>query len=273
MIKGILSNSLRRLGLLGAIDHIRYRILKFRERHRNRRFRMEHPDVALPPDDLMYETFRMDYAKYYHDSARTAEWLIGLLEKHVELEEVRILDWGCGPGRIIRHLPRLLGNGCSYHGTDYNPRIIQWCREHLPGIAFNLNGEHAELPYPDQHFDVIYGISIFTHLAEPSHHAWYAELMRVLRPGGIMLQTAQGDAFKDRLTKDELRRYNAGELVVRGDVKEGHRLFSAFHPPAYMRKMFKDAEILDHIPDPGSQDVWIIRRPSPSASHTKAPPA
>ena len=181
------------------------------------------------------------------------------------LNEKKILDWGCGPGRIIRHFPELVGHNCSYYGTDYNARSIKWCFENLKEINFNKNTLEAKLPYDDNFFDVIYGLSIVTHLSEEMHKKWYAELYRVLKPQGIMLLTTQGDTYKPKMTPLELDQYNKGQLVVRGKVKEGHRIFSAFQPKKFMESLFANATVLDHIEltPVGKwypQDKWIIRK-------------
>ncbi len=270
--KAYLSNLLRRLGLLGPGDRIRFRLEQWRNRKVNRDFRQKNPGIALPPDYLMYESFQLNYHKYFTESRSTAEWLAGLLSKHKALNHVKILDWGCGPGRIIRQLPALTGPGCSFFGTDYNARSIAWCSAHLPGIQFHKNNIEAALPYAGDYFDVIYGISIFTHLSEPAHYAWYGELMRVLAPGGILLLTTQGDNFLPKLSAAEQALYQKGQVVVRGQVKEGHRTFSAFQPPAFMRSLFAGVEILEHIcliPEPGRQlpqDIWIVKKPAGEAS-------
>ncbi len=266
MKKGQISNILRRLGLIYLTDWLRYYIEKFNNRKINREFKMKNPDVKLPPDYLIYESFRLNYDKYYVDGQRTAVWLSNHLKKHINLNNKRILDWGCGPGRIIRHLPAVIGNGCEFYGTDYNKKSIEWCAQNLKGIHFNINSLEAKLPYPDNFMDVIYGISIFTHLSEQMHYDWYNELYRVLKPNGIMFFTSQGDAFKVKLTDKELTLYNENKLVVRGNVKEGHRTYSAFHPKDFMRKLFDNAEILEHIETKSetgkipAQDIWIIRK-------------
>ncbi len=114
--------------------------------------------------------------------------------------------------------------------------------------------------------DIIYGISIFTHLSEQMHYQWYAELYRILKPNGIMLLTSQGNNFRDKLTERELNEYENNQLVVRGKVKEGHRTFSAFHPKGFMLNLFSNAQVLEHIvsePQKGRglpQDVWIVRK-------------
>ncbi|MDZ7626596.1 MAG: hypothetical protein U5J96_19370 [Ignavibacteriaceae bacterium] len=38
-------------------------------------FKEKNPDVILPPDYMIYESFQMNYENYYNDSVSTAEWL------------------------------------------------------------------------------------------------------------------------------------------------------------------------------------------------------
>lgn len=266
MKKGQISNVLRKLGLLYFTDWVRYYMQRFKNRKINKAFRSKNPDVKLPPDYLIYESFQINYQKYYTDSIETAKWLTNHFKKHIELKNKRILDWGCGPGRIIRHLPLVIGNDCEYYGTDYNNQSIDWCSKNLIGIQFNKNSLQALLPYEDNFFDVIYGISIFTHLSEQLHYDWYNELHRVLKPHGIMFLTTQGDNFKIKLTNLELKKYSDNQLIVRGKVKEGHRTYSAFHPQGFMRNLFSNAEILEHIETKQEQgkwvpqDIWIIKK-------------
>jgi ubiquinone/menaquinone biosynthesis C-methylase UbiE len=124
MKKGKISNLLRGLGLIYIADWVRYCVQKFKNRNINKVFKSKHPTVKLPPDYLIYESFQLSYQKYYTESIETAKWLSGHLKKHIDLKDKKILDWGCGPGRIIRHLPNVIGNGCTYFGTDYNKKSI-----------------------------------------------------------------------------------------------------------------------------------------------------
>ncbi len=266
MKKAHISKLLRQLKLIYLTDKVVYQLQKYKNRRINREFKIKNPEVKLPPDYLIYESFQINYSKYYTDSIGTAKWLTEHLGRHIDLRNKRILDWGCGPGRIIRHLPDIIGNECEFYGTDYNRKSIDWCSKNLPGIKFNRNNLSAELPYEDQFMDVIFGISIFTHLSEHLHYEWYNELYRILKPQGIMFLTTQGDNFKVKLTGHELSKYKDNQLVVRGNVKEGHRTYSAFQPAGFMRKLFSNVEILEHIetkPGQGTwlpQDIWIIKK-------------
>lgn len=266
MKRGQISNILRKWGLIYYTDHIRFYMQKHKNRKVNKAFKTNYPEVKLPPDYLIYESFQIDYLKYYIDGKDTAQWLVDYFRKYIDLTGKKILDWGCGPGRTIRHLPEILGNTCEYYGTDYNSQSIEWCSNNLHGIHFNLNTLEARLPYTNNFFDVIFGISIFTHLSEPMHFNWYNELYRILKPGGIMFVTTQSDNFTFKLTSGELEKYTNGELVVRGKVKEGHRTFSAFQPTAFMEQLFQNCKIEEHItpePEPGKgipQGIWIVRK-------------
>jgi ubiquinone/menaquinone biosynthesis C-methylase UbiE len=267
MNKSSVSKILRKLGLIYYSDRLMFHIQKQKNKKINNEFLSKNPGVVLPPDYLIYESFQINYQKYYFESRETALWLKGYFEKYIDVENNNILDWGCGPGRVIRHLPEVIGKNCRFFGTDYNCESIEWCKTNLKTISFNLNPLSAELPYSDGFMDIIYGISVFTHLSEQMHYSWYKELTRVLKPGGIILVTTQGDNFKVKLTEPELKEYNNGNIVVRGNVKEGHRTFSAFHPEKFMKSLFRNDEILEHVekkPELGMswlpQDLWIVRK-------------
>ena len=257
--------TVRKLGLMNLADRANFYYQKYKYRSSNKQFKEKYPDVVLPPDYLIYESFQMHYDNYYNDSLNTAKWLIGYLEKHIELKNVNILEWGCGPARIIRHLPKLLDISCKIFGTDYNHKTIEWCKKNINDVHFNLNNLTPPLNYEMDYFDIIYANSVLTHLSEEMHYAWDKELNRILKRGGVMFLTTHGANCKPKLTKKELEIFETGNLVVRGKVKEGHRSFAAYQPPQFMKKLFSDNEILEHVTrKPEGQyfppDIWIVRK-------------
>ncbi len=264
MNRAFFSLVLRSLGLIYFGDRIRYILHYLKNFRANKKFRRANPGVSLPPDYLIYESFRMDYNKYYFGGLETARWLISVLEKHVSFKNLSILDWGCGPGRIVRHLPSLLDKSCKIYGADYNSKSIEWCRKNLKGISFYRNSLSPPMTYDDNSFDIILGLSIFTHLSEEMHNFWFNELLRIIRINGIILLSTQGEAFLEKLSGEEIKKFNNGELVIRGKTREGHRTYSAFHSPAYMKKLISPNKILGFIEgrrskrNPG-QDLWIVQ--------------
>jgi SAM-dependent methyltransferase len=242
--------------------------MRLQNREKNFAFRKKHPDISLPPDYTLYESFLMDYAKYYEDGFDSAQELVERVSPFCNCTSGKILDWGCGPARILRHLPNILGYKNQYFGTDYNPNTINWCKANIPGINFSINQINPPLPYQDQYFDLVYGFSVFTHLSEENHLRWSDELQRIIKPEGVVLVTTHGDAFLERLTTDEQMLYQRHQLVPRTKVKEGHRMYAAFQPPAFMRKVFTQSgfKVVDHIAGKKvnavfiSQDVWLLKR-------------
>ncbi len=269
MIRKKLLSLIRQSGLSRIVDYFRFLIIRIRNYGRNARFRRYHPGVALPPPYTVYESFQMDYAKYYHGGKEDAEWIFTLVKPWIPESSLYILDWGCGPARIIRHLPELTGHGNEYYGTDYNRETIKWCSAHIPDVSFVANELTPPLPFTSDFFHLIYGISVFTHLSEENHIRWCADLFRITRPGGIVLLTTQGDAFLEKLDQPEMERYLAGQLVIRDQSAEGHRTFGAFHPPAKIQEIFSTNgfTILSHLPGSRihatyiSQDIWILQKP------------
>jgi SAM-dependent methyltransferase len=123
-----------------------------------------------------------------------------------------VLDFGCGAGRIIRHL--LPGApGCELWGSDIDEACIEWDRCHLsPPVSFVLHGEAPPLPLPDAKFDLVYAFSVFTHITD-QWAAWLLELDRVLAPGGRIVSTFMGEAMCDAVAGEPWDEENFGMNV------------------------------------------------------------
>jgi len=82
-----------------------------------------------------------------------------------------------------------------------------------------------------------------------------------------LLITSQGNQFKEKLLPHELDIFNTGELVVRDTEHEGHRVYAAFQPEAFMKIVLKDFTLLRFIPGGskesihGLQDTWLVQKP------------
>jgi SAM-dependent methyltransferase len=167
-----------------------------------------------------------------------------------------VLDFGCGCGRTARHWRRL---GLDLHGCDYNPELVAWCRDNLPFMEVAVNDLEPPSPYEAGTFDVLYAMSVLTHLTEPRQLSWLADWRRILRPGGLLLFTTHGDSHRHKLGKRERPRYDAGELVVRHPSIEGLNQCVAHHPPEYVRTtLLQGWELLCLRPASDYlQDMWL----------------
>jgi SAM-dependent methyltransferase len=117
----------------------------------------------------------------------------------------RVLDLGCGIGRMAVPLTRYLGEEGSYEGFDVFLKGISWCQKNItptyPNFRFqvadifnkeyNPTGQFAaaeyRLPYDDASFDFVFLTSVFTHLLPDEVDNYLSEIRRVLTPGGRCL--------------------------------------------------------------------------------------
>jgi hypothetical protein len=110
---------LREMGLVRFADYVRFLVMLLFNYKSNYYFKRTNPDVVLPPPYFLYETFGLNYHSFYNNSIETAEWLISFFGKYKTLENLKVLDWGCGPGRVIRHLPNFFNFYTFVRGKAY----------------------------------------------------------------------------------------------------------------------------------------------------------
>jgi SAM-dependent methyltransferase len=129
--------------------------------------------------------------------------LVKALEEEAGLTpSSRVLDIGCGYGRLAAAMPDYLDANGSYDGLDIVPDAIRWCEANitspLGNIRFKLanvfnkeyspngtvNAAEYRLPFEDQSFDVIVLISVFTHMLPAEVDHYVGEIARILKPNG-----------------------------------------------------------------------------------------
>lgn len=210
------------------------------------------PDgLPLPPGQLMFLVQgTTSVREFLTDGRGTAQAILDVLHgSGVEIDSsMRVLDFGCGSGRVIRHLHGM--TGARFNGSDYNPQLIEWCQRNLRFGQFDVNGVSPPLAYEKEQFDLVYALSVFTHFPEDLQSAWLSELSRVLKPGGHLLMTAQGESFLPYLSEEERRTFRAGRLVVREQGAVGGNPFVAIHPPEYVKTHLPpDLALVSFVPE------------------------
>ncbi|MCK4980487.1 MAG: class I SAM-dependent methyltransferase [Candidatus Delongbacteria bacterium] len=263
-MKQFLQRLFRKLGILEHADYIKFILSYFSFFLKNISFKKNNPNVILPPHYMLFESFgKMDYASYFDKGKESAIDILDLLKKHHSLEDINLLEWGCGPVRILRHVPEILsGERSQVFGSDYNPETIKWCQRSFDDISFSKNELLPPLEYGNDFFDIIFCISVFTHLDEETELKWFNEIIRVLKTGGIFLLSVHGKSSKDRLSEEEKKIFDEKGCVIRSNVTEGKRSFTSYNSEFFMRdKMLNKVEILEFIPGKkNEQDIWIVRK-------------
>lgn len=152
----------------------------------------------VPPEDLtrrvggLYEG--PDREELFDQFGQlTRDELLELLPDDWSFEGKRVLDFGCGSGRVLRHF-LTEAQGAEFWGCDIHLPSIEWLEANLvPPLHVFVNPELPPLPHSDGWFDLIWAASVFTHLTS-SWSAWLLELKRILRPGGLLLVSYLGQA-------------------------------------------------------------------------------
>lgn len=139
------------------------------------------------------------------DFVSVGDGFLRQLKAHGLTPDMKVLDVGCGQGRMARPLVDYLDGG-TYDGFDIVRSGIEWCQTHYSD-APNFTFQHANVqnarynkggdalakdyvfPYPDNHFDFIFLTSVFTHMFKDDVENYLSEIHRVLKPSGRSLIT------------------------------------------------------------------------------------
>lgn len=149
-------------------------------------------------------------------------WFVGmrrivaaLLDEEAPAGAERILDAGCGTGLMLSWLRRY-GKQSSVFGLDYNSFALRYSAQR--GERLLVEGSIAAMPFPSNSFDLVTTFDVLDSFPVPGATAPFAELARVLKPGGVLL--VRVPAFQslysqhDRAVYTE-HRYTARELRQR----------------------------------------------------------
>ena len=98
-----------------------------------------------------------------------------------------VLEVGCGSGYWLHLLENLGSRPDDLHGIDISSERIGWAAANMPGICFSV-GDAAQMPYRDAQFDLALQFTMFTSMLDnDARRSAAAELIRVLKPGGMLL--------------------------------------------------------------------------------------
>jgi SAM-dependent methyltransferase len=156
------------------------------------------PAAPIPPRELIERTgvARPDESDelvraLYERSGRALKIrILKVLPDGYSFEGRRVLDFGCGAGRVLRQFLPEATSG-EFWGCDLHRPAIDWLDQNLsPPFRFFVN-DGIPMPHSDEHFDLVYAISVFTHITH-DWSAWLLELHRILKPDGLLMVTLLG---------------------------------------------------------------------------------
>jgi SAM-dependent methyltransferase len=152
--------------------------------------------VPYPPLELAQRVCCLDgrgdpYRAYERLGAEAKAALVQMLPPDWSFDGKRVLDFGCGAGRTLRHFLDEARRG-EFWGADIDAASIAWLERSLtPPLHAVRNRPDPPLGLDYGRFDLIWALSVFTHLTDSSH-AWLLELHKLLKPHGLLIATYMG---------------------------------------------------------------------------------
>lgn len=156
-------------------------------------------DELTPPPRMFSDPDRLDGSRNIREFVMIGEsmasWLIGqgLAPSH------RVLDIGCGVGRLARPLTKYLTGTGSYDGIDVSLEKIRYCQQTFGRRHSNFHFHHADIynsfynpsglrqaseyrfPFEDEKFDFVVLVSVFTHMLPEDVEHYLSEIARVMK--------------------------------------------------------------------------------------------
>ena len=163
-------------------------------------------DSLRTDEAVYYKGVHLPHVRSNESLNQDDEYIASALELVVELEKVtkirrglRILDFGCGQGRLANGLIINKTSNINYHGIDTHSNSIAWCKKHIKSkknaflfthlpaknARYNPNATALQtLPAKSNSIDCVFLNSVFSHMLPPDIEFYLNEFHRVLKPNG-----------------------------------------------------------------------------------------
>ena len=146
--------------------------------------------LPVPPLGTLTMRYGRNIEQYLESGKTSALMLKSILDKYgfIFNEKSFMMDWGCTTGRVLRHFAEEAQTS-EIWGADIHQPSINWAKASLsPPFHFFVSSSFPYLPFPDNKFSAIYGLSVMTHLVS-FRDMWLMELKRILKPDGLLILT------------------------------------------------------------------------------------
>ncbi len=187
------------------------------------------PD-GLPPRRLRARAGAAGAWEYFEGGRQAAAELEQILRAAgrdpAQLDSV--LDFGCGAGRVLGHFAAVApGAECS--GCDVDQAAIAWATAHRRDWQWSVSSFEPPLPYDAGRFELVYSISVFSHLGRGLQDRWLRELHRVLAPGGVAMLSVHGPHAFDRFRSGAVSTaWCPPEVFARGPLQASELVFAPY---------------------------------------------
>ena len=150
-------------------------------------------DFPAPPNSSIRKTAGKTIRSYYMSGVRSFLPIATCAQNEgVRLDSnINVLDFGCGVGRQLLHFTRKYP-APAFFACDLDDTSIDFIKRSYPQVNSYASKFTPPLRYENGFFDMIYSVSIFSHLNMEDQVIWLKELARVTKPGGFCFLTTEG---------------------------------------------------------------------------------
>lgn len=265
-IKGYIKSWLERSGQAQFVQDTLLQLSEIRNKKSNLQFKKVYPKISLPPNSILFETGNLNYDSYFQSGREAAAEIHSFCTLFHPSPVESILDWGCGTGRVTRHLPTYFPKA-SITGIDANPACIEWLQNYIPTINWKSGSYQVENILLLGTYDVIIALSVLTHLPAADQSLWMKQLHSQLESNGLMWMSTHGPHYYHQLTGEQYQQLSEKGIITLGSQPKGSRGMRTYHTYEGIRQLIqKDWELIlyyDGAKFPGilgGQDAWLLKK-------------
>lgn len=207
-----------------------------------------------------YDLIAEDFSK-----SRCKPWYEFLIYKELTAPGDKVLDIGCGNGRLLKSLHDL---GIDYYGVDLSPKILEVARDTFKNGNFvNWEGEKDtvnvrtsyefvegnfnKLDFENESVDKVLSVAAFHHIpSKKMRKDAIKEISRVLKNGGVfafsvwnLFQPRWRNLIWQSLKPSNLKKYSFGDVFVKWSDTGVERYYHAFNPYE-IRALFRNSGLV-----------------------------
>ena len=251
---------------LSVLDRFNYYIAYLKNLRKNRTFKKVNPQFNVPPNYYLYETYLLDYEQYKEDGEITAKEVIDWTKQYLH-NSLAILEWGCGVARVVRHIPNYVSRDSKVYGIDINKQMTDWNSKHIPTVSFSINEYNPPTRFNENYFDLVFALSVFTHIEYQFQLKWLKEMHRIIKTGGVFLFTTHGKKYDKNLTQRQIHKLDLKGSLTMEYKKKGHRMMGTYNRYEKFKQQVENYFLIleyydgaEHPDKVGGQDLWIVRK-------------
>jgi len=218
----------------------------------------------IHPDDEMMSFSKNKHGtekNYFKNGRVDSEFFVDAIKRHkpLLLKSKKVLDFGCGHGRITRYLLGLL-NPSKLVVSDVWDSAVDFCAQEFNAIPFLISNENP-ISNLNTKVDVIISYSVFSHLPPQLFENNLKHLSSLLDKNGLLLFTVKGERIANELGLSLKNDYYYGGKKNHTDGRLSPKEYSLMCvSQVFVEKMLSKVglRLLEYVKNGKRQDLYVV---------------